>query len=559
MTNLDPADFNVITGAFKSVAAEMGDIMLRAAYSSIVREAKDCSTCVMDADAKTVAQAEMIPIHMNSLAASIPYVREKYDIKAIKPTEAYVTNNPYENGQHLNDIIFILPVFFEDDLVAFTGSVCHHLELGGAVAGSNADATDLYQEGIIIPTMKIDIERDLGDGPVEQFIRANVRLPDTIIGDFHAQISAVLRGRQLLQELFSRYGVPLVHACMKEMQDYSERMLRASIYKLPDGEYFGEDQLDGQTLDSEQPIIRARVVIKDDQALVDMTKTSDQVSWPVNAPVASTHSAVMTVFGLLAGPGVPTNDGTYRPIQIETRKGSILDPHHPAPVRGRMSSAYRTASAVKRALANAAPERFSAAGNDSTNTVTMSRKHIDGYEMFAEILMGGNGAGPTNDGAEVIAQMLSNTGNTPTEAIEMDHDFIRILEYSLIPNSGGPGIQRGGLGQRRVYEVLQDGVLISTNGDRHNTGPWSLKGGQTGNLSAYTIVRNGTETRIPAASNFELNKGDRFIVEISGGGGYGDPTARNRDLVANDLRCGRITKEAAKKIYGYDDSELAAE
>ena len=249
MTNLDPADFNVITGAFKSVAAEMGDIMLRAAYSSIVREAKDCSTCVMDADAKTVAQAEMIPIHMNSLAASIPYVREKYDIKAIKPTEAYVTNNPYENGQHLNDIIFILPVFFEDDLVAFTGSVCHHLELGGAVAGSNADATDLYQEGIIIPTMKIDIERDLGDGPVEQFIRANVRLPDTIIGDFHAQISAVLRGRQLLQELFSRYGVPLVHACMKEMQDYSERMLRASIYKLPDGEYFGEDQLDGQTLD----------------------------------------------------------------------------------------------------------------------------------------------------------------------------------------------------------------------------------------------------------------------------------------------------------------------
>ncbi|MED5573174.1 MAG: hydantoinase B/oxoprolinase family protein, partial [Pseudomonadota bacterium] len=554
MTNLDPADFNVITGAFKSVAAEMGDIMLRAAYSSIVREAKDCSTCVMDADAKTVAQAEMIPVHMNSLAAAIPYVHEKYDIKSVKSTEAYVTNNPYENGQHLNDIIFILPVFFEDKLVAFTGSVCHHLELGGAVAGSNADATDLYQEGIIIPTMKIDIERDLGDGPVEQFIRANVRLPDTIIGDFHAQISAVLRGRQLLQELFARYGVPLVHACMKEMQDYSERMLRAAIADLPDGEYFGEDQLDGQTLDSEQPIIRARVVIQGDEAFIDMTETSDQVSWPVNAPVASTHSAVMTVFGLLAGPGVPTNDGTYRPIKIETRKGSILDPFHPAPVRGRMSSAYRTASAVKRALANAAPKRFSAVGNDTTNTITMSRKHIDGYEMFAEILMGGNGAGPANDGAEVIAQMLSNTGNTPTEAIEMDHDFIRILEYSLIPNSGGAGVQRGGLGQRRVYEVLKDGVLISTNGDRHNTGPWALAGGQTGNLSAYTIVRDGQETRIPAASNFELNKGDRFIVEICGGGGYGDPKARDRALVANDLRCGRITKEAASELYGFDGS-----
>ena len=173
--------------------------------------------------------------------------------------------------------------------------------------------------------------------------------------------------------------------------------------------------------------------------------------------------------------------------------------------------------------------------------------------------MGGNGAGPANDGAEVIAQMLSNTGNTPTEAIEMDHDFIRILEYSLIPNSGGAGIQRGGLGQRRVYEVLQDGVLISTNGDRHNTGPWALAGGLTGNLSSYIVVRNGKETRIPAASNFELNKGDKFIVEICGGGGYGDPKARDRASVANDLRCGRITEEAASELYGYDASELAAE
>ncbi len=559
MSQLDPADFNIITGTFKSIAAEMGDIMLRAAYSSIVREAKDCSTCVMDADARTVAQAEMIPVHMNSLAAAVPYVREKYNISAIKPTEAYVTNNPYENGQHLNDIIFMLPVFSEDRLVAFTGSVCHHLELGGAVAGSNANATDLYQEGIIIPTMKIDLERDLGDGPVEQFLRANVRLPEIIIGDFHAQISAVLRGRQLLQELFKRYGVDLVHACMAEMQDYSERMVRAAIADVPDGEYFGEDQLDGQTLDGPQPMIRARVVVKGDEALVDMSTSDDQVSWPVNAPVASTHSAVLTVFGLLAGPGVPTNDGTYRPIEIVTRKGSILDPHHPAPVRGRMSSAYRTASAVKRALAEAAPERFSAAGNDTTNAVTMSRKLEKGYEMFAEILMGGNGAGPENDGAEVIAQMLSNTGNTPVEAIEMDHDFVRIAEYGLIPDSGGAGAQRGGLGFRRVYDILEDGVLISTNGDRHNTPAWSLAGGKESKLSAYILVRDGVETRVPAASNIEVRKGDQFIVEISGGGGYGDPNSRDRALVAADVRCGRISPEAASDAYSYDGHELAAE
>ena len=207
-------------------------------------------------------------------------------------------------------------------------------------------------------------------------------------------------------------------------------------------------------------------------------------------------------FGLLAGPACRQRRHLSTD-QIETRKGSILDPFHPAPVRGECPPpTERPRSSVR---CERGAQTFSAAGNDTTNTITMSRKHIDGYEMFAEILMGGNGAGPANDGAEVIAQMLSNTGNTPTEAIEMDHDFIRILEYSLIPNSGGAGVQRGGLGQRRVYEVLKDGVLISTNGDRHNTGPWALAGGQTGNLSAYIIVRDGQETRIPAASNFELH------------------------------------------------------
>jgi N-methylhydantoinase B len=224
-----------------------------------------------------------------------------------------------------------------------------------------------------------------------------------------------------------------------------------------------------------------------------------------------------------------------------------------------MSSAYRTASAVKRALANASPERFSAAGNDTTNAITMSRKLERGFEMFAEILMGGNGAGPENDGAEVVAQMLSNTGNTPVEAIEMDHDFVRIAGYELIQDSGGAGVQRGGLGFRRVYDILEDGILISTNGDRHNTPPWSLAGGHEGNLSAHILVRDGVETHVPAASNIECQKGDRFIVEISGGGGYGDPSERNRALVQDDLRCGRISAKSASAIYGLDQQELAAE
>ena len=550
---IDPADFNVITGAFKSVAQEMQDILLRSAYSSIVREAKDCSTCVMDASARTVAQAEAIPIHMNSLAAVVPAIRAKYNLANLRPNDAFVTNNPYEYGLHLNDIIFILPVFQDDQLVAFTGTICHHLELGGAVAGTNANATDLYQEGLILPTMRIDLDRDLNDGPVEQIIAANVRLPDIIIGDFHAQISAAIRGRGLMGELIDRYGLPLIAACMSAVQDYSENMLRATIAKLPDGEYFGEDTLDGQFLGGPQPVIRARVVIDGDSALIDMSHSDDQVSWPVNAPVASTHSAVLTVFGQLAGADVPTNDGIYRPIEIRTRKGSVLDPHHPAPVRGRMSSAYRTGTAVKRAMASAAPDMFSASGNDTTNTITMSCRGggpNGRLEMFAEIIMGGNGAGIHNDGAEVVAQMLSNTGNTPVEAIEMDQRFVRVRDYALIADSGGAGRQRGGLGVRRSYDILKDGVLISTNSDRHDSSPWGLAGGHDSGRTTFTLYRGNKAVRIPGASNIECGKGDRFVIEICGGGGYGDPTERDREAVREDVRCGRVSEQAAADIYG---------
>ncbi len=545
---IDPADFNVLTGCFRSIAAEMSDIMLRAAYSSIVREAKDCSTCLMDREARTVAQAEAIAVHMNSLSAAVPYFRQRYDISKTRPDEMYITNNPYQNGQHLNDIILLMPVYHGGELVAFTGSICHHLELGGAVAGSNANATEVYHEGLILPAMKIN-EADLYDGPVEAIIRANCRLPEIVLGDFHAQLSAVMRGRTLMQELVQRHGVELVSLAMRELQDYSERMLRATIATLPDGTYYGEDALDGRTLDSPQPMIRAKVTIRGEEAFVDLSDSDDQVAWPVNCPVASTHSAVMTVFGQIAGSGVPTNDGTYRPIGIATRKGSILDPHHPAPVRGRMASAYRTASAVKRALGTVIAERLSAAGSDSTNIITMSRPRGQGYEMFAESISGGYGAGPGNDGADVIAQMLSNTANTPVEALEMDHAFMRLERYEMIQNSGGAGQFRGGLGVRRVYDILEDGVLLSTNGDRHMTGPWALAGGHEGSRAMFGVVRDGKLQKLPAATNLALQRGDKVVIEISGGGGYGDPALRDRAAVRRDLKEGRISAEAARAVY----------
>ncbi len=577
---LSPADFAVITGGLRSVANEMGEVMMRAAHSTIIRESKDCSTCVLDAHGDTVTQAETVPLHMNSLAAAFDHMRRKYDLKAVRPGEAFIVNNAYENGQHLNDILLFLPVFESDlerlaaggtpsdpapenDLVAFVATIAHHLEVGGAFAGSNANATEIFQEGLILPAMKIQLEKDLYGGPVEQILEANVRCPDVVIGDFRAQVSAVLRGRARILELIQRYGRPTLTAAMAALQDYSERAMRGLIERIPDGVYRGEDFIDGFQPGDPLVPIRATVTIRGSEAEVDLTESADQVSWPINVPVASSQSAAFTVFAGMLGPEGVTNAGTYRPITIKTRPGSILEPKHPAPVRGRMTGSYRAATAIKQALGAAAPDLVPACGCDATCVLTMSHKAPDGrYGMFTEILNGGNGGASLSDGAEAVAQMLSNTANAPTEAIERAHPFVRIQEYALVQDTGGAGTHHGGLGIRKRYEVLVEEVLLSTNGDRQETAPWGLVGGQEGSRTTYVIERAGSGERelVPAASVRRLYCGDVFEMTLPGGAGWGPPERRALSAIQDDLRTGRVSAAAARAAYPQlFRSEAAAE
>jgi N-methylhydantoinase B len=547
---LSPGDFAVISGAMRSAAGEMGEALMRAAHSTIVRESRDFCTSVLDANGDTVAQAEGTPIQMNSLSSALDWISDKYGLDTVKPGDAFLLNNAYENGQHLNDIILILPVFDADDaLLAFAGTIAHHLEIGGAMAGSNADATEIYQEGLILPSMRIDFEKDLYGGPIEQIITANVRCPDVVLGDLRAQMSSVLRGKARLLEVLERYGREKFVAGMAELQDYSERRMRAVIERIPDGVYAGDDTLDGQRMGDPLVPMRAKITVRGDEVEVDLSECADQVVWPINIPLASSQSGTLTLFATLLGPEAITNAGTYRPIKIITRKGSIVDPIHPAPVRGRMTGVYRMATALKRALGLAVPDQTAAAGCDGTFSVTIAHKNGGQYNMFTEILAGGNGGAKGADGAEAIPQILSNTGNAPVEAIERGHPFVRIREYSLIADSGGAGEFRGGLGIRKRFEILADEVLLSTNGDRHQSDPWGLAGGEPGSRTAYIIHRNGQEIRLDAASNQKLYKGDVFEMVISGGGGWGDPAARDPAFVQQDIRNGRVTIEAARQSY----------
>ncbi len=548
--SLSPGDFAVVSGALRSVAGEMSEVLMRAAHSTIVRESRDFCTSVLDANGDTVAQAEGTPIQMNSLSAAMEWIHGKYDLATARPGDAFLLNNAYEHGQHLNDIILILPVFDTDGtLVAFAGNIAHHLEVGGAVAGSNAEAREIYQEGLILPSMRIDFERDLYGGPVEQIIEANVRCPDVVLGDLRAQVSSVLRGRARLQVLLERYGKAQITDAMSELQSYSERVMRNVIQQIPDGVYTGDDVLDGEKATDSLVPMRARITVSGSDVEVDLTECADQVAWPINVPVASTQSGTLTLFATLLGPEAITNAGTYRPFTLVTRKGSIVDPIHPAPVRGRMTGVYRMATAVKRALGAAVPQEVAAAGCDSTLTVTLSHR-VDGrYDMFTEILAGGNGGAYGCDGAEAIPQILSNTGNAPVEAIERQHRFVRVLEYSLIADSGGAGEFRGGLGVRKRFEVLVDNVLLTTNGDRHQSSPWGLAGGSEGTRTAYIIHRADGPQAVNASGMHTLNKGDVFEMVISGGGGWGSAERRDAARIKADIRNGRVSENAARNHY----------
>lgn len=547
---IDAADFNILSGRLLAITAEMGDVIQRAAYSTIVRESKDYSTCITDRDGQMVAQSELIAMHMNSLASAMSYAAENIDLDTLLPGEALITNNPYQNGQHLNDIIIMLPVFHDGERVAFAGTVCHHLELGGAVAGSNVNATELFHEGLILPLMRVDLARDLEQGPVFQIIAENVRLPSIVVGDFRAQLSSLRRGHDLLRETYRRYGPKRVGAAMVSLQAYAETMMRATIRAIPDGRYEGEDTFDGRRLGEKPVTVRATVIVEGDSVTVDLTRADEQVGWPVNAPVASTHAAIYTLFATLSGPGVPTNAGTFRPIRVLTRKGTVLDPLRPAPVRARMTSVYRAFSAAKRALSLAIPERLTAAGNDSSNLITLSHRGPDGYRMFTESLSGGNGGSAHADGEESVSQGLSNTTNAPVESLEMQFPFVRLVRYGLAVDSGGAGRHRGGLGIVREYEILEDDVLLSSNGDRHDSRPWGINGGNRAPSSTLVLMRAGERSALEAASNVKLRRGDRVVLTLSGGGGHGDPHLRQPEALAEDIRSGRISAAAAQADYG---------
>jgi N-methylhydantoinase B len=547
---LDTTRFNIIGHGLRAVAQEMGEKLIRSAYSVIIREARDCSTSLLDRQGRVMAQAEFCPIHMNSFGKVFEAFANRYDLSKIHPGEALITNDPYSGGQHLNDFVLFTPIFVDENLVAYSASIGHHIDIGGAAAGPNTRATEVIQEGLRIPLLKFDLERDLGAGMLEQFIRLNVRPPDLVMGDVYAQIAANMTGKTRFLELADRFGLEDVLEAGEELQRYSERLTRAAIRTIPDGEYEADDFVDDNGFTNEPLRVAVRITIEADRMHIDFTGSAPQTKGIVNSPLTSTISAVYQSIGFLLGGDIPVNDGVYRPVTIQVPYGSFLNPSLPVAVRARNNACHRITNAIMRALAPVTPDRVLTSGHDTTNAIGMGHLGSGGSRVYMEVVGGGWGASLHADGADVVDGYVGNCSNVPVESLERDYPFMMVEEYAIRRGSAGAGRYRGGMGARRVYRILDDNVTFTCYSDRFTIAPWGLFKGLPGLPSRFTIERAGETIALGSKVNVELQKGDRLIIETAGAGGYGDPHDRDQTAILRDLENGFISDTEAREVYG---------
>ena len=546
--NLQPAydivTLNVLVNAFHAIAEEMGINLLRSARSTIIREARDCSCALFDPEGRIVAEAEHIPVQMSSLSLPMRACLAKHG--GIRPGEVFLTNDPYIGGQHLQDITIFTPIFHGPTLLGFSGSIAHHVDIGGGAAGLTFDAKEFYEEGLRFTAMKLTLKRDFRiNGSFHDIVHSNFRAPETTWGDIQAQLAANELGRRRVLELAERYGAGELVRYMGGAMEYSERMMRSAISAIPDGDYEAEDAIDDGVFQKDPIPIRVTLRVSGSRMTADFTGTAPQVDEFLNVPLGSTYSSAYSSIKMALTAGsetIPANDGCYRPIRIEVPYGSILNPKPPAAVRARMCGAYRLFDAILMALQRALPDRVPALGFHANTTSGVSQFKDGKFSIFIEDIGGGWGGNPLRDGADMLDAPLSNCIITPIEAVELDHPFLMVKRYELLPDTGGAGKHRGGLGSSREYEVLEDGAEFFGYSDRHRFPPPGAAGGEPGSRGAFRVLRNNEEIILPSKTRFKLRKGDVVRVVAGGGGGFGRPADRPVEEVLRDLADGKISR-----------------
>ena len=517
---IHPVEFEVFKNLFLSIAEEMGVALCRTGFSPNIKERLDYSCAVYDAGGNTIAQGDHMPVHLGAMPLS---VRAAIDAFPMDPGDIVMLNDPFHGGTHLPDITLVSPVFLgrERRPTFYVANRAHHSDVGGMSPGSMPVAREIYQEGLILPPVKLG-RRGKIDRDVMAIVLANVRTPDERDGDLTAQIAANRVAEDRLRETVRRYGRSRTLAYASALQDYTARVIGAAIRDIPDGEYEFEDVLDDDGF-SETPVrIRAVVKIAGSRATVDFTGSAPQVQGSVNANYAMTLSACLYAFRCLVGDDVLYNAGVGRPLTVIAPPGSIVNANRPAAVAGgNVETSQRITDVVLGALGKALPAVMPAASQGTMNNVTLGGTDPRTGRRFAyyETMGGGMGGRRGIRGLSGVHTHMSNTRNTPVEAIE-HYLPVRIRQYALRKGSGGMGEFPGGDGLVREYEALTD-TSVTILSERRRGQPYGTQGGKPGRSGSNTLIREGVEQTLPGKIEMRLRAGDRLRIETPGGGGYG--------------------------------------
>lgn len=549
--SLDPIRFEVIRNALVAATEEMAATLRRSAYSTNIKTRADFSCSFFDRDLRPIAQAFTQAVHLGSLVELVPRAVRTYGPERLGPGDMLVTNDPYGGGVHLNDITVIAPVHHEGEVFGYLASLAHHVDVGGGAPASVAAFREVFQEGVIIPPVRLVAGGAIADD-VFRLIMAQIRSKRETAGDFRAQIAANTTGARRLGELLQRLGAETVQMYVDALVDYTARRTREELTRLPRGEFSGECFLDRDGFTDQRVRLRARVVIDAEGVLFDLHGCDPQRRAPVNSTFAQTYSACAYALKALIDQDLPVNHGFYQFVRIDAPPGTVVNALPPAPVVGGWETQVRLNDLFFKVLAPALPHVVPAgtkamqchAGFGGVDPATGE------YYCFLETLAGGYGGRATRDGPDAVQSHGQNTENAPVEETEANYP-VRITRYELWNDSDGAGRRRGGLGLRRDYLFPDSAATFTVLADRDLEGPWGLFGGQPGRPAQYVLnPGRAEETALSSKTTVELQPGDVVSYRTCGGGGFGPPWEREVELVLRDVEEGKVSAERARAVYG---------
>ena len=536
---IDPISVEVIGSAISSITEEMGEALVRASYSTNIKERRDCSTALFNVRGDTLCQAEHIPMHLGSFIGIIPHILKRHPVAEMRPGDVFIGNDAYEGGgTHLPDIVLAEPIFVDGTIVAWAVNTAHHADF------ADRGHAHIYQEGLRIPPIRLYCAGKLQQDVQELFL-LNCQVPRERLSDLRAQMAANRLGVDRMGVLCGKYGRESVLAAGDALLDYAERKMRAGIAAIPDGTYTFSDRFDNPEIDGELPMSCAITVAGDTMRLA--FDAPDQVRAGLNMVYTALLSTVYYAVKTVVDPTILPNAGLARPLSVEARPGSILNSVHPAAVNGRVATCQRVVDLIHGALAQAVPERVIAACNGSVASATFVGEHPEDGRIwvYLETIGGGSGGRPNGDGLDGVHVHMTNTSNLPVEALELEYP-LTLLRYELVAGSGGAGTWRGGMGLRRVYRAEAE-CRLRVDGSRLRSAPWGLAGGLPGGKGRFVYG--------PGVAAFDhgagvLRPGQIVEVITPGAGGYGPPSGRPTALVRRDVAERCIDRRTALAVYG---------